>query len=320
VFALADWRAERVEYLKFGNVAKFDPMLGWTMRAGYAKDAFHTLDHGIRRNFHESTIRTGAILAVGDSFTGGGEDVSDEETWPAQLERLTGTPVLNGGVAGYATDQIVMRAEQLLPLVRPKTLIVGFLEEDISRAGHSAFGAPKPYFTLDKGELRQHPLVPIVVPEETPSQARTRSILGYSAVLDVVLSRFAPDYWHVGAGPQVVRKVDNDPIGVTCALLQRLKQRADAEGIRVLLFMQYAWRTVVETEEPSEDAKKVTTCATTMGIEVVDQFAALRAVAVISRAALRALFVDENNGFGHLSSAGNGNAAELLARALGKGR
>jgi hypothetical protein len=107
---------------------------------------------------------------------------------------------------------------------------------------------------------------------------------------------------------------------VTCALLQRLKQRADADGIRVLLFMQYPWRMVVEKEEPSEDAKKVTACATTMGIEVVDQFAGLRAIAVISRAALRALFVDEDKDYGHMSSGGNENAAELLARALGKGR
>ena len=81
----------------------------------------------------------------------------DEGTWPAHLERMTGVPVLNGAVGGYATDQIIMRAEQPLPLVRPKTLIVGFLEKISHRSGHSSFGASKPYFTLENGGLVYHP-------------------------------------------------------------------------------------------------------------------------------------------------------------------
>ena len=52
------------------------------------------------------------ILAVGDSFTFG-DEVNDGQTWPAQLQLLTGRRVLNGGVSGYGFDQIVLRAEQL---------------------------------------------------------------------------------------------------------------------------------------------------------------------------------------------------------------
>ena len=53
------------------------------------------------------------ILAVGDSFTFG-DRVSDHETWPAQLERLTGRQVLNAGVFGYGVDQAYLRAVALL--------------------------------------------------------------------------------------------------------------------------------------------------------------------------------------------------------------
>ena len=74
----------------------------------------------------------GSILAVGDSYTYG-DEVLDEETWPAQLQRLTGRPVLNGGVTGYGFDQIVLRAEQLAAIHRPSIIIVSFIAHDILR-------------------------------------------------------------------------------------------------------------------------------------------------------------------------------------------
>jgi hypothetical protein len=320
VFALKSWRAEKIERSTFGERAMFDPLLGWTLQEWYNSDGYNTIDHGIRRNSSEEDIRTGGVLAVGDSFTDGWDDVRDEETWPAHLESLLGTPVLNGGVGGYATDQIVMRAERLLPLVRPKTLVVGFLEEDISRAGHSVFGAPKPYFTLKNGELRYHPPGPIVVDERGSSGwgARMRDALGYSAVLDFVIGRLSPGYWYGSAGQEVFRKVDNDPVGVTCALLERLKRRADGEGVRVLLFMQHGWHMIVDKEAPSEHARLVSACAAGLGIEVVDQFPPLRAIATANRDALRDFYVREGDGYGHMSSKGNRHAAELLARAIEK--
>ncbi len=64
-----------------------------------------------------------AILVVGDSF-GLGSDVIDAETWPAYLERMVGTQVINAAVGGYALDQIVLRAEDLVPLLRPRMLLV----------------------------------------------------------------------------------------------------------------------------------------------------------------------------------------------------
>ena len=38
---------------------------------------------------------------------------------------------MNGGVGGYATDQIILRAEKLIPELNPKIVILGFLDQDI---------------------------------------------------------------------------------------------------------------------------------------------------------------------------------------------
>lgn len=48
----------------------------------------------------------------------GGTAVGNDETWPADLERLTGRRVLYAGVRGYGLDQIVVRAERMVPELR----------------------------------------------------------------------------------------------------------------------------------------------------------------------------------------------------------
>ncbi len=316
VLTLGNWREWRIEFQTFGARGKFDPVLGWVSREWHWEWRYNTIAHGIRRNKDgQDEIAPGAILAVGGGFTEGGTRVDDAETWPAQLERLVGTRVLNAAVPGYTTDQIVLRAEQLLPLVRPKMLVVGFVGEEIARAGLKSYGASKPHFTLEKGALAYHAPRSFLVPDASmpPGQARVREVLGYSAVLDVVLDLVAPAYWTGNAAKPLFERIDNDPAGVTCALLQRLKQRTDADEVRLVLFMQHGRVVVTQKAEPLDDARKVAQCATAAGIEVVDQFAALHAVAVADPAALRELYLK-----GHMSPKGNRQAAEVLARAIDK--
>jgi len=316
VLALKNWRLERIEQRTLGARSVYDPVLGWKLRPGYTSDGYNTIAHGIRRNLDEHAVRTGGVLAVGDSFTDGWDDVVDADTWPAQLERMTGAPVLNGGVGGYATDQIIMRAEMLLPLARPKTLIVGFLEEDIFRSGHSSFGASKPYFTLSQSELTYHPPAPMAAPDQRTASSSLRDALGYSAVLHAVFSRLAPHFWYGRSGEEVFVQVDNDPVGVTCALLRRLKAKTDAEGVIALLFLQHGWHMIVERTEPSDNAKRVSDCARAAGFKVIDQFSPLRDMAVTDLAGFTSLYAREGNGYGHLNAKGNRHAAELLVRAL----
>jgi hypothetical protein len=316
---LDDWRAGRIEYRTFGDRVAFDPALGWVPQEDYASDGYNTIAFGIRRNICEKEIRKGGVLAVGEVFTEGGTAVADGDTWPAQLERITGVPVLNAGVAGYATDQSVLRAEQLLPKAQPKTLVLGLLDEAIGRTSLSSYGVSKPYFTLDGGRLVYHPPRRLAADEPPTSgwPGRARAILGYSAVLDVVLSRLAPGYWHGHAGAGVVQAIDNDPVGVSCALIERLKTRADASGIRMLVLMQYARASVAEKAEPDASFKRIAACTTSLGIEVVDQFEGLRSHAAADPGGVNELYLEASD-FGQMSPKGNRRTAEQLARALAK--
>ena len=316
LLALDDWRTARIERLMFGDRAQFDPVLGWAPREDYQGGDYNTLDLGVRRNFGEDEIRTGGVLAVGDVFTEGGVEVVDSETWPAHLERMTGEPVVNAGVAGYAADQIVLRAEQLLPRVRPTTLVVGLFEETIARTGQSFFGSSKPYFTLADGQLAYH--APRRAEPDALSgwQAGMRDVLGRSAVLDVVLSRLAPAYWQGKAGEGVFLSAANEPAAVACALLERVAKRAGGEGVRVLLLLQHARQTVFDRTEPRDEVKKVAACAAVAGIEVLDQFDSLRGLAIANPGAVNDLYLTD--GYAQMTSTGNWHTADLVARALNK--
>ena len=51
---------------------------------------------GLRSSGEWAKSSDSSVLAVGNSYTYG-EEASDKETWPAQLQRLTSRRVLNGG-------------------------------------------------------------------------------------------------------------------------------------------------------------------------------------------------------------------------------
>lgn len=130
---------------------RYDSGLGYEPRAGasgilkgetlsYSADGFRN------HNLDRPTATGPLILALGDSDTEG-YAVSDDETWPAHLERDTGRRVLNAGVRSYGLDQIVLRAERLAPRVKPHTMVLAFIESDIGRTALSARELRfKPYF------------------------------------------------------------------------------------------------------------------------------------------------------------------------------
>jgi hypothetical protein len=63
---------------------------------------------------------------LGDSYTFG-DEVSDDETWPAILERLTHHRVVNGEVSGYGTAQARLRGTQLLSAGNYSMVILSIL-------------------------------------------------------------------------------------------------------------------------------------------------------------------------------------------------
>ena len=147
---------------------------------------------------------------VGDLFAHG-SDVGDIETWPAALERILGQPVVNAGLGGYGTDQIILSAEYFMPIFTPKTLIISFMDDDIRRAGYSIFGGgSKPYFTIENGALV---LQNVPVPEKLTVDRRQLSVLdniiGGSYLLEWLTLRIGLPQWYEVS---VHQPVQNDPV------------------------------------------------------------------------------------------------------------
>ena len=58
--------------------------------------------------------------------------------------------------------------------------------------------------------------------------------------------RSLPNFWFTADGSSFVT-VETDEIGVTCRLLARLKQKADAADVRLLVYLQYGGLEVVDS-------------------------------------------------------------------------
>jgi hypothetical protein len=72
-----DFRHDRAANTIIGDI-EYDNRLGWRLKPFISRESFHTL---------QGEAKAAGVLAVGSSFTAG-SGVSDEETWPAQLEQL----------------------------------------------------------------------------------------------------------------------------------------------------------------------------------------------------------------------------------------
>ena len=154
------------------NYIKYSPTLGWTVRKKGPSMSHNANSAGIRsdREYElkppQNVLR---ISAFGDSFTAC-DEVSNEDTWEAQMERLNPSrEVLNFGVGAYGLDQAFLRYQQEENDFHPHITFIGYIGENIGRSV-SVFrpfyvqltSAPltKPRFLLkgDKLELIKNPV------------------------------------------------------------------------------------------------------------------------------------------------------------------
>jgi hypothetical protein len=124
------------------------------------------------------------VLVLGDSFSAG-DGVDNAERYSDRLEAMCpGIEVLNLSLPGSGTDQQALIHEAFADELDPDVLVVAPLVENIRRnvahfrpstdprTGADVL-APKPYFTLERGELVLHqvPVPHPVAPEEVPEDA-----------------------------------------------------------------------------------------------------------------------------------------------------
>jgi hypothetical protein len=296
-----------------GVPTQYDAKLGWVPRANY-KGTDHqeavmytaSADSLRQHNYDRPPPPAdGTILAVGDSYTEGGE-VEDNASWPAHLERLTNRRVLNGGVGGYGIDQVVLRAEDLVATFKPAVLLVGLIADDIGRAElNRRSGAAKPYFAVEGGAL-----VLRNVPVPRPEPARldlTRRVLGYSFLVDVLMRRLDRlDYWY--AGVTMEHRAHHDGETVACLLMQRLA----ALPTRTVLVAQYtpgAWQSEADRREQRRLVAHVAACARDAKLDVLDTFDAVEGAVAKDGAA--PFYINW-----HMNDAGNALTAKLIAAHL----
>jgi len=241
-----------------------------------------------------------ALLAVGNSYTFG-EEVGDAETWPAQLQRLSGRPVLNGGVSGYGFDQIVLRAERLAARHAPSMVVAGFIADDIRRTEmRRVWGRDKPWFDFEDDRLA---LAGVPVPERrrrAPPWLRhrlDRVVIGLPASLQQLF------------GYHVRRHAAGQGLRIALHLIARLAQLGERHRCRVVLLGQYhpqVWLDRTFAAEQRRVTQLVLERARGAGLATVDTFPRF----AIEPAA--ASFYDNT----HLNGRGNAMVASLLAARL----
>ena len=139
-FTTVVWRSSLVydEYLRWrGKAYHADPDYGYYPTANAL--AYQSLVDGewipvrfdergfrIPATGQEPADRTGSrLLFLGDSFTHG-YGVTAEETFAYRTGKQLGASVMNAGVAGWGLAQMVMRARQTIPSIKPDKVIVQY--------------------------------------------------------------------------------------------------------------------------------------------------------------------------------------------------
>lgn len=293
----------------------YEPMLGWTPIPGSAgtllgKPLSFTAE-GTRDQNRERPPATGPlIIAFGDSMTEG-YAVGNDETWPAHLERLTGRRVLNAGVRGYGLDQIVLRAERIVPELKPSTVVLAFIADDISRTALSVRDAKgKPYFAPD-GEGLALRNVPVQVAGRS-SLMVVRHLLGYSYLVDRIVSGLGVrQVWY---GREVGTGVD--PFVVSCRLMERfaaLVKREGATALVVALPEQGVFFDAKGAAGQREALAEILGCAAKAGLPALDALAAFEKENV-------GRDIDAYYAMMHFTDRGNALAARAIAAALAAGK
>ena len=221
---------------RVGRIA-YDPRLGWLPRPGrFSSGWTSNVDaSGLRSSGRsiENVSQPRPILAVGDSFTFG-DEVEDSETWPAHLEEILNTRVLNAGVGAYGIDQAFLRAELLLDKYEPDVVILSFISDDINRTEYSYYPwgqGWKPYFEYQDGSLILRNVPVPQVPAPPRSFQTLRHVLGYSFLADAVLARIDPRWWH---NVPLIERIHHDGENVSVDLLIRLNNFIKDRGGRFI--------------------------------------------------------------------------------------
>lgn len=189
-YADAPWRLAWVQRRESGGgtvaypIDSLHPTRGWTLapdlRGVEASGALVSSDsrgaRGVREHAIPKPPGTTRVLVFGDSFSFG-EEVGDDETFSAGLERLLpGTDVVNLAVHGWGHDQMLIRLREEAAAYEPDVVLLGYAPWDDERNLLSFRDYAKPHFALVEGRLDLRD-VPVATPNELLAREPWRSKL-----------------------------------------------------------------------------------------------------------------------------------------------
>jgi hypothetical protein len=317
---------------QFSPVTGFELVAPWDhpSHGNFGLGPFIIYKEGIRANILHPTSpklplwdTETSILAVGDSFTLGTE-VSNTETWPAHLERLSGRRVLNAGVGGFGIDQSFLRLIDYYKRFPVKTVIYSFIPDDVSRAQLSyRAGAPKPFYQSNEGNivLNKDHLKPFNLPKEDRIKLKKifetwgRSFL----VMHSINMLSDKTGWFIYFGGSKLEHNDGDKVG--CYLMKQLVKFQKENNVTVYILADYAGYYIpetIDTHSVKEDMRKaqlILKCAKNEGLTVIDSHQTLSKIAKNNEETFLQLHVD-NNRDRHHSSKGNKVIARLVNEQL----
>lgn len=104
------------------------------------------------------------VVAFGDSLTYG-TGAKDHETYPAQLEKITGLQVINEGVPGETSEDGRIRLPKVLDEYQPELLILCHGGNDMLRKKNKSFLTENLIAMINEAQQRGIQVIMVGVPE-----------------------------------------------------------------------------------------------------------------------------------------------------------
>jgi hypothetical protein len=286
--SLTDWhniiRQDRVFTGTYTEArARYDSALGFVGTPNYSYQDFHYDADGFRVTPAPPGVALAEppILAAGGSYTLG-DEVADNETFPSQLQALTGRRTINAGMEAYGLDQMVLRAEAVAAKEKPAAIVLSFGADNLRRMEMSrVWGIEKPYFELKDGKLVLRNVPVPLSPDPASTLDIWQRLFGRSMLIDTILRHFGWQYeWSV-------------------------------DHVRVLpQYDPYLWTDPPYMKEQNALTGAVLACARAAGFVTVDPFGAIDE---IMRTKGRDAYYRKGE---HPSPAGHALVAKMVAEAL----
>jgi hypothetical protein len=265
------------------GITRFDELLGYVPREGFSAIMNAPPWHGGKLTIRKDGFRSNGseppplpadVLVVGGSFPFG-EQVSDNETWPACLERKLGRGVDNGGVFGYGAAQALKRASLKLAEKNYTDLILSIYFGAAFQWDRLSYrvGLPKPAVIHTQSGIALS-AVPDPNAPGTKFNPLHHEALSFvyerSEMLGAMLDRFFPEYNTVGDRLTVVHPNaanENEIVDWD------LRQLSSLPIKNKLLLLQYG---SLDTTSIAEERELVLRTASELSIKVIDPITVMR--------------------------------------------